>query len=495
MDETVKGLAWLTLCDDYRAKLGADRWDRLVAGVGGPDVGRIEADDNLPLDPFNTMLNDLDQRLGHGDGGFVREAGATAAQAWGRLFGNLVAQLQGRPGKLLEIFVAEAHPYLLDNPRAARLTEMGADTAEVVLDSTLHQEFKVGLLEGFVTLAGGTAAVAALADQRFRVSWEIEESAQPSRMALALNMVRAPFLTATLVPILLGTVVAYQLHGEFDALLCVLALVGTCLFHLGTNVFNDYFDHRSGVDEGNLTPTPFSGGSRVIQRGLAEPTAMRRLGLGLYGGGAALGLAIWALLDYDPLILVFGVAGLAVGYFYTAPPFRLAHHGLGELAVGAGFGPLIVLGAYYVQVAEADLTADWWYALYASIPVALLITAVLYINEFPDRRWDDELGKHNWVVRLGAERALPGYPLLVGTAYSLIIIGALTDPLGYAALMPWSALLAVVTLPLFVQAWQRLQRDFDRPYRLIPANGQTIMLHLFTGLLLCVGYLAAGLWL
>jgi len=495
MDETVKGLAWQTLRDDCSAQLDAERWDRLVASIGGPDVAHIEPDDNLPLHPFNTMLNELDQRLGHGDGGFAREAGAAAAQAWGKLFGNLVAQLQGRPGKLLEIFVAEAHPYLLDNPRAARLTEMEADTAELVLDSALHPEFKVGLLEGFVTLVGGAAAVTALADQHYRVSWEVEEQAQPSRAALALNMVRAPFLTATVIPILLGTLVAYQLHAEFDLLLLILALVGTCLFHLGTNVINDYFDHRSGVDEGNLTPTPFSGGSRVIQRGLAEPAAMRRLGLGLYGSGTAVGLMIWALLDYDPLILAFGVTGLAVGYFYTAPPFRLAHHGLGELAVGFGFGPLIVLGAYYVQVAEAGLTADWWYALYASLPVALLITAVLYINEFPDRRWDDIQGKRNWVVRLGAHRALPGYPVLVGTAYSLIVIGALTDPLGYTALMPWSALLAVVTLPLFMQAWQRLQRDFDRPYRLIPANGQTIMLHLFTGLLLCAGYLAAGLWL
>jgi 1,4-dihydroxy-2-naphthoate octaprenyltransferase len=478
--QTVKALSWQLLYGNYARKLGPDGWKKMAEHIDVPDFRRMDQDEDCPMQPFNEAVLYIDRVVGNGDGSHVREITRASVQRWASIFKNLVNQLQGRPQKMLEIFCWEVHPYFLNDGAASAIVESKPNEFTLRLDNGLLEEFKIGLIEGFVEIVGGQPNVTARPDGTYRVTWEIlKDTPQPSKMALFINAARLPFLTATAIPVLLGTAIAWK-DGFLNLPLFFLTLIGACCFHLGANLINDYFDFGSGADNANLTPTPFSGGSRVIQRGLMAPTGVRNLALLFYVTGAVIGLVLTAV--RGPELLVFGAAGFLAGFLYTAPPLRLAHRGLGEIMVGLGFGPIIVLGAYFVQTGR--LSAE---AFFASIPVALLIVAVLYINEIPDKLWDAKAGKRTLVVRLSSPASITGYLVIVLAAYAIIVAGVI------ARVMPVATLLGLLTLPMALNAFKTLQRNFAYPYRLIPANATTIFLHLLTGLLLFAGYVVGGL--
>lgn len=478
-EQTVKALSWQLLYGNYRGKLGAEGWERLERSVGAPAFRKMDSDEDCPMAPFNEAVLFIDQQLGSGDGSMIEEITVASVERWASIFRNLVAQLQGRPQKMMEIFCTEVHPYFLNDPGASLIVESAPDHFTLRMDNGLLEGFKTGLIEGFCNIVGAEAAIEK-SDGTYRVGWKVRaETPRPSRWALFVNATRLPFLTATFVPVLLGTAVAWR-DGTLNLGLFGLTLLGAALFHLGTNVLNDYFDHRSGADEANLTPTPFAGGSRLIQRGLIEPASLLRLALGIYIGGTVVGLVLAAL--RGPELLWFGLAGFGLGFLYTAPPVRLVHRGLGELAVGLGFGPVIVLGSYWVQ-------AQSWSreAVLVSIPVGLLIAAVLYINEIPDRMWDAKAGKRTIITRLTPAMSIVGYGVLMAAAYLSIVAGVAVGGL------PVPSLLGLLTVPMAWRAFQGLRRHHAYPYRLIPANARTIFTHLFTGLLIFVGYVVAVL--
>jgi 1,4-dihydroxy-2-naphthoate polyprenyltransferase len=198
--------------------------------------------------------------------------------------------------------------------------------------------------------------------------------------ALALRTTRLPFLSATIIPVVLGIAIAAS-EGSFDLLTAFLTVVGASFVQLGLNVANDYFDTVQGADDLNVTPTKFSGGSRVIQYGLVSRRRIAGIAAAFYVGAAAIGLVLLALRPSTAL-LVIGVVGIVVSLAYTAPPLKLVYRGLGEVAVAIGFGPLMLLGAYVVQTGGA-VTRE---AFVASLPIALLVALILYVNEIPDRR-------------------------------------------------------------------------------------------------------------
>ncbi|MGH9196573.1 MAG: prenyltransferase, partial [Acidimicrobiia bacterium] len=166
-----------------------------------------------------------------------------------------------------------------------------------------------------------------------------------------------------------------------------------------------------------------------------------------------------------------------------APPLRLVHRGLGEGGVALGFGPVTTIGAYYVLARQFS-----WEAFYASLPVAILIALVLYVNEIPDREGDAAAGKRTLVVRWSKEAVVNSYLISVIACYALIVLGAL------GGLLPLPALAALLTLPMAVRVWKSLGRHYSSPYSLMPAMQMNIGLHLFTGLLLVAGYLLS-IWL
>jgi 1,4-dihydroxy-2-naphthoate polyprenyltransferase len=296
---------------------------------------------------------------------------------------------------------------------------------------------------------------------------------------LALRTTRAPFLTATVVPILLG-IAAAALEGGWTFFLAALTLLAGSFVHLGLNVANDVFDTMSGADAANTTPTQFSGGSRVVHYGLVRMPTLITISLAFYLAGIGLGLYLAARTDFWPLFWL-GFTGVVISVIYTAPPFRLVHRGIGEVAVALGFGPIMLLGAYFVQAQRFSLEA-----VYLSIPVAILIALVLYVNEIPDRAGDAAAGKGTLPVRLSKAAVIRGYDWAVGLAYVLIAAGAV------AGILPRPTLVALATIPMAIKVSRALRRDYDDPYALMFSGmGTNIKLHLYTGLLLFAGYLIA----
>ncbi|HSK51730.1 MAG TPA: prenyltransferase [Clostridia bacterium] len=293
---------------------------------------------------------------------------------------------------------------------------------------------------------------------------------------LALRTTRLPFLSATIVPVVLGIVIAAS-HGSFDLLAAILTIVGASFVQLAINVSNDVFDTAQGADDMNVTPTQFSGGSRVLQYGLVTFRQMAALGAALYAAGALVGLILLALRPSEAL-LVIGLVGFVVGIGYTAPPLKLVYRGLGEFAVALGFGPLMLLGAYVVQTGGALA----WEPVVASIPVALLVALILYVNEIPDRRGDALAGKRTLPVRFGRSTVIAGYNVAAGAAYAAVVLGVI------GGLLPVTALIVLLTIPLALRVSRDLAPNYDNPYGLMAVMGVNIKLHLYAGLALLAGY-------
>lgn len=295
---------------------------------------------------------------------------------------------------------------------------------------------------------------------------------------LILRTTRLPFLTATFVPVLLGIAIAAR-HGSFDPLAAFLTVIGASLAHLGSNVANDIFDTLSGADAANVNPTQFSGGSRVLHYDLLSLRQLSLVAAGLFAGSIAIGLVLLALRPSWELLGI-GVAGLVIGLAYTAPPLKLVYRGVGELAVAAGFGPIMLLGAYVVQTRHLA-----WEPFVASLPVAILIALILYVNEIPDRRADASAGKRTLVVRLSPAVVTRIYLVAALAAFALVVAGVA------AGLMPLATLVALAAVPLAFQVHRGIQQHYNSPYTLMAVMGTNVKLHLFVGLLLLAGYAVA----
>ena len=310
----------------------------------------------------------------------------------------------------------------------------------------------------------------------------VEEAMPPvhwtHRLLAALVITRAPFLTATLIPVLIAAAwVAATSSMAFSWLAFGLAAVGASALHIAANTFNDYFDWKSGTDQANNDYfQQFSGGSRAIEMGLISERGMRNVGIGASVVAAAIGVALTAM--QGPGIIAFGLAGLFAAYFYTAPPLRLvARKGLGELFIGLNFGPLMVGGTVYAltgQVGAVDFLVG--------VPIGLLTTAILWINEFPDAASDAETGKDHLVVVLGKERARYGYIAVVAAAFVVAAIGAFAGP------FPAGAALFLLGLPLAAYASTIVFRHFNSR-KLVDACKATIQLHMVAGLAMAGGLL------
>lgn len=294
-----------------------------------------------------------------------------------------------------------------------------------------------------------------------------------------LKAIRAPFFTATIIPVVLGAIVAWYDTGNFMWMRFWLTLIGAILIHAGTNLANDYFDHLSGCDALNPNPTPFSGGSRVIQDGLIAPKNILCVSLMAFILGSGVGLYLNHLSGGN-VILILGISGVFLGFFYTAQPLRIGYGRFGELAVGIGFGPLMVMGAYYVQAQTLPLKV-----FLISLPIGILIALVLFINEFPDYLADKAVGKRTSVIILGKKRAVILYHILLTGVYLAIVI------LVIFRFLPPFCLVVFLSLPLAIMALAGSRKNFDKIDELLPVNASTIGLHAIIGLLLCLGFVFA----
>lgn len=300
-----------------------------------------------------------------------------------------------------------------------------------------------------------------------------------TRLLAWIVITRAPFLTATLMPVFVAGawVGAVTSGGGFPWGLFASALAGAALLHVAANTFNDYFDWRSGADPSNNDYfTPYSGGSRSIELGLISERKLLQLAI------ASLLLAVPVvlpvLLARGPALLLFGAAGAALAYFYTAPPLRLAaRRGLGELSVMLAFGPLLTAGTVFALTGTAGTQA-----FLIGLPMGFLAGAILWINEFPDAEADAKAGKLHLLATIGTRAGRWGYPALTGAAYASMLM------LVWSGSYPAGALAMLLTLPLAAGATVRVFRHYsDRT--LVRACKATILLHALCGVLLAAGML------
>jgi len=301
-----------------------------------------------------------------------------------------------------------------------------------------------------------------------------------ANFAVYLRALRLPFLTGSLLPVTAATALAYLIDRVFAPGLFLLNALGVAALHLGANLLNDYYD-AFGSDPLNLNFTPFSGGSRVIQNQELSPAAVRDLAY-LF---LALGLTCGAALIYldRPWVALVGLLGLLAGFCYSAAPWQLMSNGLGELVIFMAFGPLLSLGTFYVQTDRFSLVGAA-----VGLPLAFLITAIIWINEFPDLEADVAAAKHHLVARLGLHRSRWVYGgLMLGPFLSLFFLIEIF-------LLPDLIVAALVALPLALKAVRTAWRTPPTEPEFVSIQALTIQTHFLVGLALTLALIYAAWW-
>jgi 1,4-dihydroxy-2-naphthoate octaprenyltransferase len=305
-------------------------------------------------------------------------------------------------------------------------------------------------------------------------------AAFPSPVLRYFAATRPAFLSVTFAAALLGLATAFVDGVTLKPLAAFFTVFFALVAHAGANVLNDYYDALNGTDGANADRQfPFTGGSRFIQNGVIPLDAVGIFGYALMAAVVPAGL--WLAAYSDPGLIWIGLAGLFIGWAYSAPPLKLMSRGLGEAAVACGW-LLVVVGADFVQRGSFSATP-----LIAGFGYALHVANVLFINQFPDYRADAAAGKRNWVVRLGPRRARWGYPAVVAVAYGWLTGAVLTGWL------PRTALIALGAAVPAARAARELLAHAGEPAGLVTAIKATIGAAMIHGVLLAVGLSAAGL--
>ena len=306
-----------------------------------------------------------------------------------------------------------------------------------------------------------------------------------TKMIKGLAITRMPFTSASLLPIfVIGSYFYGQGIENVSWALFGLTVLGTLIAHLAINVFNDYFDYKDGTDEENTEYfQQVSGGSRSIELGLISLNGTKKLAIILTL--IALVVAGSILYFVNPAnssgVIQMAVAGLFLGYFYTARPLRLvARRGLGEIAIFLSFGPLLTLGAGFAMYDGVfSESIHFLNCLLLGIPLGLLTTNILLINEFPDMNSDAKTGKNHLVVTFGkkASRWIYLFILLLAIASSFYL---------YTKLESISLLVPTSFCLLFgLHIFKNMYINYNKR-SLVNSNWQTIGLQAMYSIILCV---------
>ena len=308
-------------------------------------------------------------------------------------------------------------------------------------------------------------------------------------IALWIQASRALYTITVLLPCCLGAVVAWWSGYPFNWSLLVLILVGMMFANIGTNFTNDYFDYRSGVDkldEGRI----YKKGSEVLyENPLAEsgsvdgyalyffsPRTILISALASMAVTAAIGL--YLVLRVDWRILPVGLAGILMGYFYTAPPVKFGYRGWGDLICFLGSGPFPVIGTFFLFSGQVA-----WTAVLAGIVVGLWVDAILYIGNVPDAEADRSVGKRTLSTILGRRAVRTLAPLYYGVALGLVTVSVILG------LFPVWALLSLLTLPIVLWVLVITRKHYDQIPKFAPAILMTVQVFAISTVLLGVGFI------
>ncbi len=302
-----------------------------------------------------------------------------------------------------------------------------------------------------------------------RVSEAPTSTLQPSRIRVWFQAVRYFSFTASIVPIIAGSGLALA-DRSFDLLLFPVMVVASVATHAGSNLANDYFDHQKGIDSNESL-----GPSKVIQLGYLTPADVLRGMLVAFTLATIPGLYIVYRTGWP--ILVVALLSLAAAVLYTGGPKPLGYVALGELTVFAFMGPVMVCGAYFVHTGKLTLTS-----VLLSVPVGLLVAAILHANNIRDMELDGAAGKRTLANVLGRDAANREYAGLVFGSYLAVVVLVVTD------FSLWPLLVAFASAPVAV----RLVRIVNSGAGTLELNGvlrKTAGLHFRVGLMLSAALL------
>ena len=296
-----------------------------------------------------------------------------------------------------------------------------------------------------------------------------------------ITVIRIPFLILALTLGILGAAIAwyeYRCFGSpFHPGYAILATFGLLVAHAGVNIFNDYFDARSGLDYKTLR-TPFSGGSGVAPEGLL--TVSQILLLGIVCFVILIPIAWFFIVKTGWMLLPLLLAATVLIVFYTPLVLKM---GYPEWSPGLGLGILPVMGAYFVHTGEYSLSA-----FIAAMPSFFLVHNLLLINEFPDVEADITVGRRTLPIVAGKKNAAYFFSFFTVLVY-LWVIGAVL-----CGSMPGFTLLSLLTFPIAVRVIKGALRYDDRE-TLLKAMSENVLLVLLTQALIAAGYILSGIFL
>lgn len=295
-------------------------------------------------------------------------------------------------------------------------------------------------------------------------------------LRITIKGIRGGSLSASVVPVILGASIAWYHTGDISLTLFFLTLMGLISLQLGANLANDYFDYLSGVDR-ETQSISHRIDDKILSSFETKPDSIFYASLAFFALGSTIGL----FLDYvseGHTIILFGLIGVLAGFFYTAPPIKLSYRTAGEPFVFLAFGPLSVLGAYYIQTNTLSLAP-----FLLSIPIGFLVVAILYVHHFIHEEVDRKAGKITPIVKLGRNKALKIY-------YAMILIPFFLVPLYYLLKQePFPSLLFLLTLPLAYKALRNASDNIENEEEFVKSIHMTHMLHFTGGLLLSLGFI------
>lgn len=292
---------------------------------------------------------------------------------------------------------------------------------------------------------------------------------------------RTAYLIPVLLPVILVGVIAFS-YGKFDALAFAMVIIGVAVLGLGCYLINDYYDYKTGVDAKKEEYLSYDGLSRAVYRrtnpildGRVRAERVLYASLGFFA--VALPIGIYLTLTVGYLVFAFGILGFLIAYLYSAPPVDLSSHGLGEIFPGIAYGPLAMIGTYYVLSGSFSIEI-----VIISIPVGVFVSLVRWVDAIPGYEAHRAVGETKLTVVLGRKRAVACIPLFFVGIYLSILIGIVIGAL------PYTVFIALLTLPIAVKVIKLTRKSYDDMSQFMPAIPSILKAYALTIILVIIGY-------
>ena len=457
-----------------KASLDAGRDERAVNVAGylltHVDKSRRDALNRAKREPFIIYMMSVLSNFSLERAGFEPELRDRIFAAWRAEDYHKAAELI--PDDMLDAFMLCGTPDEVAEG-AMRYNQAGMDTP--IIQPVVQEDEQIQLALKAAALYGSAAVrdVAAARETVSSLRGGEQRLSAPERLwrrfSAAVEIARPFSFTASAIPVLAAGALAL-VQGLFDFPLFIISLAASVLLHVGTNITNEIYDVRNGVD---AITSPRA--SQALLKGrLTEKDAFWLVG-GSFVLAILLGIALIALRGWPVALL--GLVGLVLGYTYTAPPFQYKYKALGLPLVFVLMGPLMVMGAYYVITGGVN-----WSPLIVSLPIGLLVTAILHGNEWRDITDDARYGVGTLSALMGRKWAHILYISLVTGAYLTVVLAVLAHAL------PQTSLLALLSLPFLVRAIRSSELGINGQQRAIAKiDLETAQLHAAFGILFVLG--------